>query len=190
MSDATNLAELREKALAYAESSLLSVPLCLDPHAKKQMDQLESTIARLETQRSKQLLEATEGKSDARLAASPVGETEKLLAEAKADLERQKDAAKDATIVLKFGRLRPQEYRKLLKKHRDKSGDVDDEAFSLDLAQMVYRRTESSDGDDFGATWSEVLGILNESGSWNFGDDDLLLSKVFRHNRMATVVPF
>lgn len=185
MSDATNLAELRERALAFAENSILKVPLCLDAGAKAQMDKLESAISQLEARRSKELLEAAEGKSDARLAANPVEETDALLAEARADLERQAESAKECTIILSFGRLRPKEYRDLLRKHKTGKGEYDDEAFALAVAEKTYRGAEAAFGGDLDLSWFEVADNI-----LNFGDSDNLCAKVFRHNRQAVVVPF
>lgn len=180
----SDLQSLRDRALNRTVNALHRESLCLDEDAAAQLEQLERALDAAKRKRQDELDKIADGGGDARMAVNPVTDANQLIADIESDLERQREAAADDTIVLIHGRLKPADYDALLKAHTaDDKLDLDE--FAADLAAKTFRRAESVSGEDLGLSWEE----LGES-VLSHGDVERLHSAVIAHNRKAVVIPF
>lgn len=180
-----NLQELKDRLRLRNESSVLKQTIILDEKLSAAVELERTRATQLDAKRELLLTRMKDGDGgDIRLS----GETEltTLDLERKAAaiaVEEAEAAAEDVTVVIKFGRLTPDNYDKLL------DDNTHDEQFELrDFKRAItlacYRGVESVDGESLEMTWEELTATLSS------GERDALQEKVVEYNRAAVVLPF
>lgn len=113
----------------------------------------------------------------------PVAEAEEFLSDAKAALDGLHALAEGSTIVLTFGRLDPDEWADLVRKHTTKQGTLD-EHFNGALTSKCFRSGATAAGEDLGLEWAQI-----RKGCLTDGDMMVLGTDLIQHCREITVTP-
>ena len=180
-----SLADLRERALRRTEDSILRESLCLDEQLAEQITSLAVQLDQLRARREAVLAEMHDNPGDRRLAANPVAQVDAEIRARDAELQKARDAADEATIVVVFRRLVPSRYEEIVQASRDDNGQVDTQKALPALCTEAYVRTTSMDGDDLDLTWTDLVEKV-----LSHGDRDMLETAVLNHNRSSVVLPF
>ena len=180
-----SLADLRERALRRTEDSILREALCLDEDLAEQITSLAVRIDQLHSRREAVLAEMKDNPGDRRLSSNPVADVDADIRACDAELQKARDRADEATIVVVFRRLVPTRYEQIIQSCRGDDGQVDTQQALPALCSEAYIRTTTIGGEYLELTWPDLVEKV-----LSHGDRDMLETAVLNHNRSSVVLPF